>query len=344
MKSGQRFLRGNKVSDDILFEEKGAVGVATLNRPEALNALTLAMVCAFKQQLHLWNEDPRVRTILLKATPGRAFCAGGDVRWLYDNGRVHPEKVMPFFENEYAMNLCIAMLKKPFVALMDGITMGGGVGVSLHGRFPVATEHFVFAMPETSIGFFPDIGASYLLNRLPGELGRYLALTGDRLDAARAHEVGLLYACVPSSKLQDVQEEIFRGDTAAEVILAPWHTPSHSPWPERAIMDECFAAESVEGIFERLASSSAPFAQRTLETLRAKSPLALKVTLEHLRRTRGLSLAACLAEDYRLAARFLRSHDFYEGVRALLVDKDKSPRWQPAVIHAVSAEMVEAFF
>lgn len=332
------------MSDDILFEEAGMVGVVTLNRPAALNALTLPMVCALKHQLHLWNEDARVRSIVLKATPGKAFCAGGDVRWLYDNGRVHPEKVMAFFENEYAMNLSIATLKKPFVALMDGMTMGGGVGVSLHGEFPVATERFVFAMPETSIGFFPDIGASHLLNRLPGELGMYFALTGDRLDAGRAHEVGLVYACVPSSQLQEVQTAILQEDTSPEVILAPWHTPVYSPWPERTIIDQCFAAESVEGILERLASCDAPFAQRTQETLRAKSPLALKVTFAHLKRTRGLSLADCLKEDYQLAGHFMRSQDFYEGVRALLVDKDKNPHWQPAGIHAVTSEMVEAFF
>lgn len=336
---------------DILFSQQRHVGLITLNRPQALNALTLSMIKAMQHQLLQWEKDRTIHAIVIQAEAGKAFCAGGDVRWLYEAGRKKDPEQMQFFWHEYRLNHFIHQLNKPYIALMDGITMGGGVGVALHGSHPVASERFVFAMPETGIGFFPDIGASYLLSRCPGSLGTYLALTGNRLHAADAQAAHLVKQVVPSEHFPDLLKALLDADLSEsahqrvdECIsrfgrLGHAETERHAPE-----INHCFRYNHVEAILDSLREMDSEWTNAMALSLLEKAPLSLKVTLEQIHKAKSLSMADCIKMDYCLVSHFMKENDFYEGVRALLIDKDKTPKWQPDCLERVTPAKVADYF
>ena len=339
------------MTQDILFKVEGQLGVITLDRPQALNALTLPMITALQDQMDRWQDDPAVAAIVITAFPGMAFCAGGDIRSLYDN-RGNTSQQMQFFKQEYRLNRTIHHYKKPYIALMDGITMGGGVGISLHGSHTVASEKFLFAMPETGIGFFPDIGASHLLSRCPDHIGMYLGLTGARIGHADAKALGLVNYLIPSEcfgrVLSQLQDTDLSKNTFAQVneCLQSWTMPEPSS-PIMAVASEikaCFDGNDIDSIRHKLSVLKDSWHIETLATLKKKSPLSLKITCEQLIRAKNLSLDDCLKMDYCLVEHFMQGQDFYEGVRALLIDKDKSPQWQCMDISAVTNEEMRNYF
>ena len=339
---------------DVLFDQKQHLGIITLSRPNALNALTLPMIKAIQRQLDAWKSDQSIHAVLIKSDCEKAFCAGGDVRWLYEKGQHHDAELMQFFWHEYRLNYSIQHYPKPYIALMDGMTMGGGVGVSLHGSHPIASERFKFAMPETTIGFFPDIGASHLLSRCPGEIGAYLGLTGNRLNAEDARFCGLVKAIVPSEHFADLILALTNADLSDNAyekvdacIASMSKTTPVTDAPIQAHLDTintCFAPRSMNEIMSHLEHINIEWASALFVDLLAKSPLSLTVTLEQLRRAKSLSMADCLKMDYCLVGHFMKDNDFYEGVRALLIDKDKSPKWQPANLAQVSQAMAANYF
>lgn len=340
------------MSADILFSRQKHIGLITLNRPQALNALTLPMVRLIHQQLKTWQDDVDIHAVVIRSAGGKAFCAGGDVRWLYESGLQHSPEQMSFFEEEYRLNQCIHHFPKPYIALMDGVTMGGGVGISLHGSHPVASTAFVFAMPETSIGFFPDIGASFLLSKCPGKMGAYLGLTGKRLQADEALAVGLVKHVIQASALDDVMYELCRADLSVDAdarvsaCLTPFSERIHSQsmFGLQTHVDTCFGFLDMGSIVNTLAQYSDAWHQETLRTLEQKSPLSLCVTLAQLSKAAQLNFDECIAMDFCLAQHFMADHDFYEGVRALLIDKDKSPQWIPNTLSQVKNSQINQYF
>ncbi len=336
---------------EILTERRGALGILTLNRPKALNALNLGMIDLIEAAMRPWAEDPRIGGVLIRGAGGRAFCAGGDVRRIGTAPREEAEPATrSFFAREYRLNHRIHTYPKPFVALIDGITMGGGCGLSLHGSHVVATERTMLAMPETVLGLFPDVGASWFLNQLDGEMGVYLGLSGVRLHANDLTALGLASHHVTSDRLDTVIE-----DLAAERMLDSESIEAvldrHATAPGDALVadrferiDTLFAGATVEAVAGALESAPEDWAQEALATIRRASPSSLKVTLRELRQGRGKGLAELLRIEYRLAVRSALSHDFREGVRAILVDKDNKPRWQPDRLDAVDDAAVERYF
>ncbi len=329
--------------DEVLFERRGALGLITLNRPQALNALTLDMIHAMTARLQDWAGDPSVATVLIRGAGDKAFCAGGDIRAL-----VQPDNedyIAGFFADEYRLNRLIFRYPKPYVALIDGIAMGGGVGVSVNGALRIATEATLFAMPETGIGMFPDVGGSYFLPRCPGEIGMYLGLTGARLTAADCVYAGIADVHVAASKHAVMVERMAEGEPADAVLRDLDGPPGAAPLAaEREAIDRCFAGDSVEEIVVALEQESGAWAATTLAALEGKSPFALKVALRQLRLGRALEFEACMAMEYRLSQRVVPAHDFREGVRAAVIDKDRTPRWRPATLAEVSEDLVTACF
>jgi enoyl-CoA hydratase len=337
---------------DILFERRGAAGVVTLNRPDALNAVTHAMVCALAEQLRAWENDPALTRVVVTAAGGRAFSAGGDLRALYDLGRAGRfDEALDFWWDEYRLNAFIKRYRKPYVSLIDGVMMGGGVGIAIHGSHRVAGDGFRLAMPEVGIGFFPDIGATWFLPRLAGEAGTYCALTGDRVDAAEAAALGLATHRVPSSRLPDLLEGLC-SSVPVDALLAAFAEPvaANPPQLQRQVIDRLFATDRVEDILSALdtagaaGGSAADFARRAAATIRTKSPTSLKIALAQLRRGRSLDFEACLRTEFRIVSRVVTGHDFYEGIRAVIVDKDHRPAWRPPTLEAVSDADVAAYF
>lgn len=345
---------------EILAETESGLGILTLNRPQALNALNLAMVEAMSARLAAFAADPDIRAVLVLGSGERAFCAGGDVRALYYDGVASGRKIGPdslgvrFFRAEYRLNRQIARYPKPYVALMDGITMGGGLGISAHGRFRIATERTVAAMPEMAIGLFPDVGATHFLNRAPGALGLFLALTGHRVTGGDLLHTGLATHMVAVAHKAELIAALKRIDwqataspaRAIEAMVRPFLTgPGDSLLGDaQAMIDCCFAQESVEAIVASLAAESGPIATQALHTLAAGSPTSQKITHRQLQEGRFLSLEEALRIEFRLAVRCCEGHDFAEGVRAVLVDKDQAPRWQPAHLAEVTEALVDAHF
>jgi enoyl-CoA hydratase len=341
------------IKDDILFSVKHHIGLITLNRPKALNALNFSMFKAMLVQLLAWQVDDTVHAVVIQAVPGRAFCAGGDVRWVYDEGRDAPLIPLELFKHEYRLDYLTSQLKKPYIALMDGLTIGGGVGVTLHGSHPVASEQFVFTMPEASIGFFPDIGSSHLLCACPDGVGLYLGLTGRRMNAADSRTLGVVKYTVPSHAFALILEDLFAADlsTAADVKVSDCLMRYQAAMPAGNLTTEideiqrCFGnKKTLHEVFEALDKENTAWAVETKAVLLQQSPLSLQVTFQQLQRAKGLSLKDCLSMDYDLAYHFLNDHDFYEGVRARLVDKDKAPCWQPASWDTVSQQIVLNYF
>jgi enoyl-CoA hydratase len=335
---------------DILFERRGTAGVIILNRPQALNAVSHAMVRALAQQLADWESDGAVTRVLITASGGRAFSAGGDLRALYDLGRAgRYDEALGFFRDEYALNARIKRYRKPYVALIDGIVMGGGVGISVHGSHRVAGYRFTFAMPEVGIGFFPDVGGTWFLPRLPGELGTYCALTGERLNAADSVAAGVATHRVASARFPELIEALC-GATPVDALLAAFAQPAgEGPVTvRREAIDRLFRGDRVEDILARLdgatSQNGTELAAATAALMRTKSPTSLKLALAQMRRGVTLDFAECMRTEFRIVSRVMRGHDFYEGVRSVIVDKDQAPCWQPATLAAVRAAEVERHF
>ena len=335
---------------EILFETRGEAGVITLNRPKALNALTLGMVEAMHAQLRDWEHDAAVTRVVVRGAGGRAFCAGGDIRKIYEDGKAgRVEDTVRFWGTEYQLDAAVKRYPKPYVALIEGVVMGGGVGISLHGRYRVASEKYLFAMPETGIGYFPDVGMTYALPRLPGRTGTYLALTGARLGAAEALALGLATHAAPAADFEAIIAALSEGGDVAPVLDAHKAEPDGSGplISERGLIDECFSAPSVLEILDRLdvaASAGAAFAADTAALIRARSPTSVLIAFEQMRRGPGMSFSEAMLTDYRLCARVMRGHDFYEGVRAVIIDKDNKPAWNPATLAEVDPATIEAAF
>jgi enoyl-CoA hydratase len=344
---------GERVSSgDILFERRGAAGLVTLNRPHALNAVSLAMVRALTRQLADWETDPEVARVIVTSNDTRAFSAGGDLRALYDLGRAgRYDELLGYFREEYALNARIKRYRKPYVALIDGIVMGGGVGISVHGSHRVAGDKFMFAMPEVGIGFFPDVGATFVLPRLPAALGTYCALTGERLDAADAVAAGVATHRVPSAQFPELIEALCRAVPLDASLAACAQPAAPGPVASRGqAIETLFRGERVEDILAALDAEGAAggpdaaFASAAAALIRTKSPTSLKIALAQTRRGSALDFAACMRTEFRIVSRVVRGHDFYEGVRAVIIDKDQRPRWRPSALAAVSATEVERHF
>lgn len=328
----------------VLTRVEGAVGRLTLNRPRAINALDVEMLTLLTGALDAWADDPAIDVVLIDGAGERGLCAGGDVRALHGQiagGRI--DETAEFFRTEYALNARISQYPKPVVVIADGVTMGGGIGVAGHAAVRVVTERSRLAMPETRIGFTPDVGGSWLLGRAPGRTGEYLALTGTTMDAADAIYAGFADALVPSERLDDLRDALVtRADpaTPAELVLLLDETPAPSALEAaRAWIDDAFAADTVAEIVERLRARPEPEAAAAADTLATLSPTALTVTLAAVRSARELpDLRAALAQEYGLVLWFAQTQpDLLEGIRAQVVDKDRDPHWQPATLDAVPA-------
>jgi enoyl-CoA hydratase len=330
--------------DTVIARRDGRIGRILLNRPKALNAIDLPMIRACTRALAEWRDDPHVHAVVIEGAGDRAFCAGGDIRALrqYELDGEH-HRAEEFFREEYELNLAIATYPKPYIALIDGICMGGGIGVSVHAPYRVATERAAFAMPETAIGFFPDIGATFFLPRLPGRLGMYLGLSGARIQGGDAVHAGFATHFVPRAELAALSRALADdGPGALGSHTAP--LPEFSLATQRAAIDACFGADSVSEVVRRLEGVGDEWATRTLGMLRTVSPSALCWTLEALHRGADMTLPQCLDAELALTRTAMRHPDFAEGVRAMVVDKDRKPNWQPARIEDVDPAVIAAMF
>jgi enoyl-CoA hydratase len=332
--------KSDAMESHVIAEKRGALGLLTLSRPQALNALTHGMITALASALGNWATDAAIKSVAIRGE-GRAFCAGGDVRAVRQAVLDGTQDGAALLRDEYRLNALIGSYPKAYVALLHGITMGGGAGVSVHGKYRLADPDLVFAMPETAIGFIPDVGASHFLSRLPGAFGMYLALTGARIGVGDAG--GLLTHVVARENFGAVIDGLARGGAPEALIepiarkAAPGSLAAH-----RRRIQTIFSAASVEAILERLDRDGSDFARDTAQTIRAMSPTSLKLTFALLREAANLDLEQCLALEYRMAQRVIVSPDFREGIRAALVDKDRAPQWKPASLAAVGA--TDAFF
>lgn len=343
-------------SEFIIFDEisgrSGNIGTITLNRPKALNALNQNMILALDQQLSQWNEANHIKAIIIRANESRAFCAGGDVRDVYQRKQAGDSDLIHFFRDEYRLNSRIHHFNKPYIALLNGMTMGGGAGISIHGSHRVATKNLIFSMPETGIGFYPDIGATYFLSRLPYKIGFYLGLTGARISYQDCFDVGLIDYCVEEEKFPEIiyalSDAAFTGDSKAIVseVLQEFsvETQQSNLLVQKEKIMECFAKPTVEEILKALTADGSDWCLETATVIKTKSPTSLKVTLQALQRATELEFDECMEIEYRLTNHFLHGHDFFEGVRAVVIDKDQKPHWQPAHLKDVSPEKVEEYF
>lgn len=329
---------------EIKFEKRGAAGLVTLTRPGALNALTHGMVVALSRALHAWERDDDVKAVVVQGQ-GKAFCAGGDVRAVYEARNGSPP--VDFFADEYRLNVQIDRFRKPYVALIDGIVMGGGVGISLHGSHPVMTENAVFAMPEVGIGFFPDVGGSFLLPDLGESYGYYLGLTGNRIRYGDALWCGLATYTVEAQYLAGVVERIVETgepDLALREAFRPARRETDREITQKIARH--FSKGTLIEIVDSLAADAPRdvFAAETLATLRKRSPTSLHVTFRALRAGSTRSMEECMRMEFRILNRMLAGHDFYEGIRAAIIDKDGKPSWQPDTIETVDRSAVDAYF
>jgi enoyl-CoA hydratase len=350
------FLESNMESlAEIIFTEldgvDGKLGLIMLNRPEALNALNHAMFKALNRQLENWEADENIKAVIIRAE-GRAFCAGGDMRIAYQLGLKKDPQLKNYFADEYRMNSCVYHFSKPYIALLDGITMGGGAGISIYGSHRVATNNLVFAMPETGIGFFPDVGASYFLSRLPYRMGFYLGLTGVSISAQDCLALGLVDHIVASEdfekiilKLQTASLLKHTDATVSEVLRHFTAPPQKSALLGHQVeIATCFSKETIEEILETLERYPSAWCEEAFNNMSLKSPTSLKVTLRQLQLGEKLSFDKAQEMEYQMMCRFIEGHDLFEGVRAALIDKDKRPVWEPQRVVDVDEETVASYF
>lgn len=332
---------------DLIVTTGGAVGRIRLNRPKALHALTTGMCQGILDALEQWRGDEAVRCVIIDHAEGRGFCAGGDIRMLAGSGASDGAEARAFFHTEYRMNHRLFAYVKDTVAFMDGVTMGGGVGVSQPCRYRVATENTRLAMPETGIGLFPDVGGGWYLSRLPGRIGQYLALTGARLDGAEALALGLATHYLPAARLEEAKARILADPAAIAAALSGLaeEAPAAKLTAQREVIDRLFASDELEEVLATLQADGGAFARDTLATLATKSPQAMKVSLKLLKDAAGMATFADeMRQEYAVACRVVQRPDFGEGVRALIVDKDNAPRWEPATVEGVSDHMIDRIF
>lgn len=330
---------------EILFRRDGGLGHIVLNRPRAMNSLTFAMVTTMSTQLDLWRNDRGVETVVITGSGERGLCAGGDIVSLYRSIQDGDGGEATFWAHEYALNLAIAQYPKPYVAIMDGVVLGGGVGVSAHGSVRVVTERTKIGMPEVGIGFVPDVGGTWLLARAPGELGTHAGLTGGSFSGSDAIELGLADHFVASDHLDEFVEALASMSASDALLRFASDAPPSALAAARPWIDECYASDDVIEILGRLAASSWDEARATAEVIRSKSPTAVAVTLESLRRARAaVSLAEVLDTEYRVSVHFAAGHEMAEGIRAQVIDKDRSPHWSPSTLDELTrADIVEYF-
>lgn len=339
-------------SDDVILDRVGSAAVIRLNRPKALNSINLSMVRAIRAALDDAAEDVSVSCVVLTGEGDRGLCAGGDIRVLFEMGKADDTEATRFWREEFPLNYAIAHYPKPYVALMDGITMGGGVGLASHGRHRVVTERTRLAMPETGIGYFPDVGTSWLLPKAPGEVGTWMGLTGLEVTAADAIFAGLADLSVPSDELPKLVHALGAlaadaDDAAVEAVLQSFAiSPGESELQRNhAVIGRCFAHDNVEDILAALDAEGSEFAGRTREAIHKRSPTSLKLTLRLLQAGRDSSgLVECLEREFAAGVEILRHHDFYEGVRAAIIDKDRNPTWSPASLQEVGREAIDRYF
>ncbi len=334
-------------NQELLSNIHGNVGWITLNRPKALNALSLAMIRSFTDLLKEWEQNTSLNTIIIQGAGDKAFCAGGDVRAVYEAKKAGDFYTCDaFFREEYTLNAFIHGYTKPYVSLLDGIAMGGGLGIAINGSHRIVTERAILAMPETGIGFFPDVGATTFLNKIQGVVGLYVGLTSIRLTAADALWTGLATHFMPSSSLPLFKAALKKGTPLEEALTTFCQTSFDQGFLETHIelIEKHFNQLSLMDIMESLAQDSSPFALNTYSTLRAKSPTSLAVTFRQLQEGKPLSFTERMKREFRLSQHFIAGHDFAEGVRAVLVDKTHLPRWKPASVEDVRAEDINLFF
>ncbi len=330
---------------EILFSRDGALGHILLNRPRAMNSLTFGMVSAMAGQLDAWRDDPRVETVVITGAGDRGLCAGGDIVSLYRAIKEDTAGAATFWAREYALNLAIAEYPKPYVAIMDGVVLGGGVGVSAHGSVRIVTERTKIGMPEVGIGFVPDVGGTWLLSRAPGELGTHAGLTGGSFTGADGIELGLADHFVASDRLDEFVEALASMSASDALLRFASDAPPSSLAAARPWIDECYSSDDALEILDRLDRSSSAEARAAAEVIRSKSPTAVAVTLESLRRARATpTLAEVLDTEYRVSLHFAAGTEMSEGIRAQVIDKDRAPRWSPSTLAQVTRDDVESYF
>ncbi|MCA1748244.1 MAG: enoyl-CoA hydratase/isomerase family protein [Parasphingopyxis sp.] len=335
------------MTDDLIIDRQAKAGRIRLNRPEALHALTTAMCEGIIEALRGWRSDAAIEAVLIDHAEGRGFCAGGDIRMLAESGATDGAKAREFFHTEYRMNHLLFSYAKPAVAFMDGITMGGGVGLSQPCKYRIATENTRFAMPETGIGLFPDVGAGWYLSRLAGRTGQFLALTGARLDGAECKALGLATHYCESTDLDQIKIEIAENPAEIGAILEEYESeaPAARILDSREAIDRLFASDRLEEILAALGADGSDWAKKELETLRSKSPQTCKVALHLLKLgEHRKDFADEMRAEYRVASHVVQRHDFLEGVRAVIVEKDNDPQWNPATPEGVSDGLINQIF
>lgn len=335
-------------ADDIQLEHKGSLALITLQRTRALNALTIAMRAALASWFPAFSRDPNVYAVVLRSASPKAFSAGSDVREVAALGRSDITAARQAFADEYALNWRLECFSKPVVSLIDGMVMGGGVGISLYGTHRIAGEGYRFAMPETKIGLFPDVGVCHALARMPGEMGLYLGLTGRTIGRADAYALGLVTHCIPSARFDEIISGLADTHPVDPLLDARHEDPGPGDHDgKRDLIARCFSAPDVADIIARLQAedgADAEWAHTVAAELAQRSPLSLAVTLRHIRKSKNSDLRAVLEMDYHLACAFLEDADFYEGVRAVVIDKDNAPKWQPESIGALTPTIVDSYF
>ena len=330
---------------EVFFEENGSLGLIKLNRPKALNALTLSMVRAIHPQMIKWEKSKSIKSVAIIAEGEKAFCAGGDIRALHDWGKNNDKKATGFYEEEYILNQYIKRYPKPYISFVNGIVMGGGVGLSVHGSHRIAGENYSFAMPETGIGLFPDVGGTYFLSRLKHNAGVYLALTGSRIKARDAIFLGTANHFVHSKNFNDIIKALSQSDDVNSIIKQFEADPGKSDFEEiSTLCNKVFAGDSIEKIISNLIKENSDLSKKFLSTIHTKSPTAIKIALKSLRLGSKLNFEECMKMEFRMVNRVMRDHDFYEGVRALIIDKDNKPNWSPEKINDVKDDFVNEFF
>ena len=331
---------------EILFERKGCAGFVTLNRPHALNAATDNMVQQLAKQLDVWENDSAIDRVVVKATGDRAFCAGGDIRALYEQYKAgEVQKSIDFWRVEYTLNHRIKHYPKPYVALIDGIVMGGGVGLSVHGSHRVAGDKYSFAYPEVGIGFFPDVGATHILPRLPGKIGTFIALTGWRIDADDGVYCGLASHRVATSQFAELERALTTDESVGEILKTFSAEKKKSRLEaDHPLIDRIFDLDSVEEILAALDAEMNEFASQLSRAIRQKSPLSLKIAFEQMQRGVKFDFAEAMQTEFRIVNRVARESEFYEGIRAVVIDKDNAPKWKPNSLEAVGEDKVATYF